>query len=122
MAGPGFIAATSVAARAGGDLSRSLSLMAIVVLVMALTYLALISAARISRELGATGQSVLTRMLGVALAGLAVQFVIDGVRTATGEPTGAAMHSRRQVGSALPTPCAPTRPIVAAVADRGGRG
>lgn len=85
MAGPGSIAATMLlAARAGGDAVALMSLMAIVALVMALTYLALISAARISRVLGATGQSVLTRMLGVVLAALAVQFVIDGVRTVTG--------------------------------------
>ena len=52
-----------------------------VALVMVLTYLALLAAERIARVLGATGQSVLTRMLGVVLAALAVQFVIDGVRT-----------------------------------------
>jgi multiple antibiotic resistance protein len=85
MAGPGSIAATMLlAARAGGDAVALMSLMAIVALVMAVTYLALIAAARISRVLGATGQSVLTRMLGVVLAALAVQFVIDGVRTVTG--------------------------------------
>ena len=84
-AGPGSIAATMLlAARAGGDAVALISLMAIVALVMALTYLALVAAARISRVLGATGQSVLSRMLGVVLAALAVQFVIDGVRTVTG--------------------------------------
>ena len=36
---------------------------------------------RVSRLLGTTGNVVLTRMLGVVLAALAVQFVINGVLT-----------------------------------------
>jgi multiple antibiotic resistance protein len=35
-------------------------------------------AERVSRLLGTTGNVVLTRLLGVILAALAVQFVIDG--------------------------------------------
>ena len=37
-------------------------------------------AERIDRILGQTGRSILTRLLGVILAALAVQFVADGVR------------------------------------------
>ncbi|MFN7320909.1 MAG: MarC family protein, partial [Methylobacterium sp.] len=35
---------------------------------------------RLSKLLGVTGNLVLTRLLGVILAALAVQFVIDGVK------------------------------------------
>ncbi len=82
MAGPGSITATMLlAGRAGGDWGELAGLMAIVVLTMALCYLTLLAAERVSSWLGTTGKIVLTRMLGVVLAALAVQFVIDGVTT-----------------------------------------
>ena len=34
---------------------------------------------RISRALGVTGRAVSTRMLGIILAALAVQFMVDGI-------------------------------------------
>ncbi|HYA72361.1 MAG TPA: MarC family protein [Roseiarcus sp.] len=79
MAGPGSITATMLlAGRAGGDWISLAGLMAIVALVMAATFAVFLAAERVSRLLGTTGNVVLTRMLGVVLAALAVQFVIDG--------------------------------------------
>ena len=48
---------------------------------MLLCYVTFLMAERVSRLLGTTGNLVLTRMLGVVLAALAVQFVINGVLT-----------------------------------------
>jgi multiple antibiotic resistance protein len=80
MAGPGSITATMLlAGRAGGDWISLAGLMAIVALVMAATFAIFLAAERVSRLLGTTGNVVLTRMLGVVLAALAVQFVVDGV-------------------------------------------
>src|SRR5205085_5515485 len=83
MAGPGAITATVLlAGRAGGDPMRVAALVAIIATIMALCLLVFIAAGRIERLLGATGNTVLSRLLGVLLAAMAVQFVIDGVRAA----------------------------------------
>ena len=82
IAGPGSITATMLlAGRAGADWAELTGLMAIVALAIGLCYLTLLAAERVSSLLGTTGKVVLTRMLGVVLAALAVQFVIDGVTT-----------------------------------------
>ena len=50
--------------------------------VLALCLVVFLLAARLARLIGPTGNVVLSRLLGVLLAALAVQFVIDGVRAA----------------------------------------
>ncbi len=81
LAGPGAITATVLlAGRADGNLLLVGLLIAVVVLVAVACFVAFIFAARISRLLGMTGNIVLSRLLGVLLAALAVQFVIDGIR------------------------------------------
>lgn len=81
MAGPGAIAATLLhAGRTEGDPVRFGLLLAIIALVAGACYLAFLFAEQIDRLLGRTGNLVLTRLLGVILAALAVQFVIDGVK------------------------------------------
>ncbi|TJW81837.1 MAG: MarC family protein, partial [Mesorhizobium sp.] len=47
---------------------------------LVITYLVFVLAEGIDRILGQTGRSILTRLLGVILAALAVQFVADGVK------------------------------------------
>jgi len=80
IAGPGAITVTMLlAGRASGDWAMLLGLMAVIALVMAITFVSLLMSERISRLLGVTGNSVMTRMFGLILAAMAVQFVIDGV-------------------------------------------
>jgi multiple antibiotic resistance protein len=82
MAGPGAITATVLlAGRADGDLMLLGLLLAVIVFVCAACFVAFSLARRISRLLGITGNIVLSRLLGVLLAALAVQFVVDGIRT-----------------------------------------
>jgi multiple antibiotic resistance protein len=79
-AGPGAIAATILlAGRTQGEPVQLLVLMAVIAFVM-VSCLLVFLADRISTWLGVTGNIVLSRLLGVILAALAVQFVIDGVR------------------------------------------
>jgi multiple antibiotic resistance protein len=81
MAGPGAITATVLlAGRAAGDPMRLGVLFGVIVLICAACLAAFLAANRIGRLLGITGNVVLTRLLGVLLAALAVQFVIDGIR------------------------------------------
>ena len=56
------------------------ALVGIILVCLLLTYLVFILAERIDRFLGQTGRSILTRLLGVILAALAVQFVADGIK------------------------------------------
>jgi len=80
MAGPGSITATMLlAGRAAGDWRELAGLMTVIALIMLLCYATFLAAERVSGLLGTTGNLVLTRMLGVILAALAVQFAINGV-------------------------------------------
>ena len=81
MAGPGAITATVLlAGHAHGDWFLIAVLLGVVALVAACCIAAFFFAERIGGLLGMTGNIVLSRLLGVLLAALAVQYVVDGVR------------------------------------------
>ena len=83
MAGPGAITATVLLA--GQAVGRPVfigMLIAVIAAVCALTAAVFYFAARVARFLGVAGNIVLSRLLGVLLAALAVQYVIDGVKAA----------------------------------------
>src|ERR1700733_14524259 len=83
MAGPGAITATVLlAGRAGGDPARLAILLAVIAIVLTICVMVFALSAPIAKLLGTTANSVLSRLLGVLLAALAVQYVIDGVRVA----------------------------------------
>ena len=80
MAGPGAITAMILlAGRADGRVDYLVSLYAVAALVMVACCLCFLMAEKISKLMGITGRAVMTRLLGIILAALAVQFVIDGV-------------------------------------------
>jgi len=85
IAGPGAITAMILlAGKTGGQVDLYVALFVVTALVMLTIFLAFLGAERISRVLGVTGRAVSTRMLGIVLAALAVQFMIDGVMQLAG--------------------------------------
>jgi multiple antibiotic resistance protein len=82
IAGPGAIGATILlVANAEADRMR----IAVVILVMLgallLTFLLMLVATQVQKLLGVTGLHVVSRIVGVLLAALAVQFILDGIGT-----------------------------------------
>ena len=85
MAGPGAITAMILlAGRADGRVDHLAALFGVAFLVMFACYLCFLMAEGISRVMGVTGRAVITRLLGIILAALAVQFVIDGLSALLG--------------------------------------
>jgi len=79
LAGPGGI--TTVLLFTGSSAGQVALFMVVLLVVLLLTLGSLLLAPRVMRLLGETGANVLSRVLGVLLAALAVQFVIDGLQS-----------------------------------------
>jgi multiple antibiotic resistance protein len=83
IAGPGAISATILLASPEGLFSIGwFEIVAALIAILALCYLAMLVAIPIQRLLGITGLAVVSRVVGVLLAALAMQFLIDGLKTA----------------------------------------
>jgi multiple antibiotic resistance protein len=81
IAGPGALASVMILAGEARTYSGGLALvLGMAGVVLLLVYAALRLGEGLSRLLGQTGVNVVTRVLGVLLAALAVQYVADGVR------------------------------------------
>jgi multiple antibiotic resistance protein len=81
IAGPGSIASVMLLMARNDGLERSLVVLAAMGLNLLLTLIALLAAGSLMRILGQKIEAVITRLLGVLLAALAVQFVIDGLQS-----------------------------------------
>ena len=80
IAGPGAISAVILLrANAQGEHMQELAIVFALFLVMLMTVVLLLTATQVQRVLGATGLNVITRIMGVILSALAVQFVFDGL-------------------------------------------
>jgi multiple antibiotic resistance protein len=80
IAGPGSIASVMLLMSQNQGVERASIILSALGAVLVLTLLALLAAGPIMRVLGQQAEAVITRLLGVLLAALAAQFVIDGLR------------------------------------------
>jgi len=83
IAGPGAITTVLLYTGGAGPV-ETLAFLTVLAGVLLLTLLALLVAPRLVDLFGRYGANVLARVLGVLLAALAVQFVLDGVRESFG--------------------------------------
>lgn len=81
LAGPGAISAVILLTTGARTDLEFWGVLLAVVIILFLAWLTLLVAIPIQRLLGVTGLSVVSRVVGILLAALAVQFVFDGVRT-----------------------------------------
>lgn len=80
LAGPGAISTVMVHSAGATTLIATTALYLSIALTAWLSYLTLASATRVERRLGQTGMRILTRLMGLVLCAIAVQFVVDGIR------------------------------------------
>lgn len=79
IAGPGSIASVMLLMARSDGLDESLMVLGALALVLVATLVALLLAGPLLRLLGHKVEAMITRILGVILAALAAQFVIDGI-------------------------------------------
>ena len=84
IAGPGSIASAMLMMARTNGLQPSLVVLGALAAVLLLTLIALLAAGPLMKLLGYKVEAMITRILGVLLAALAVQFVIDGVKASIG--------------------------------------
>ena len=81
LAGPGTMGATILLMSDVKDsVSHQLIVVGAIMAILLITLAALLSASKLQKLLGVTGMHVVGRVMGVLLAALAVQFILDGIR------------------------------------------
>jgi multiple antibiotic resistance protein len=80
IAGPGALTTMILLTSQNGDAASVVGINVVMLAVLGLTYLSFRVSHILARALGPTGIVVLTRLFGILLAALSVQFVLDGLR------------------------------------------
>ena len=80
IAGPGAMTTVVLLMQqTAGDVTAQAMTIAILAVVLGLVLISLLAAVKLVRMIGVTGTNVITRVLGLILGALAVQYVVDGV-------------------------------------------
>ena len=80
IAGPGSIASAMLLVSRADDLPATLTVLAAMTAVILITMVSLLAAGPLMKLIGFKIEAMITRILGVILAALAAQFVIDGIK------------------------------------------
>ncbi|MBW3098243.1 MarC family protein [Pseudohoeflea coraliihabitans] len=80
IAGPGAISATILLAGTFASPLDRIGLIGVLIAAGLVLFGSLVISDRLDKMLGNTGRAILTRLLGVLLAALSVQFVVDGLK------------------------------------------
>lgn len=94
VSGPGAITTVMVLAGEARGVPSMIVLLAAIVIAIATVWLMMRHAARIGRLLGASGLNITTRLMGLILATVAVQFVIHGIESVLPEVLAHATAAR----------------------------
>ncbi|MCC6681495.1 MAG: NAAT family transporter [Phycisphaeraceae bacterium] len=82
LSGPAALAVVATLSAQADDWSRSAALYGAIVVTGLTCYLTLRAAEPLFKLLGRAGVAVFSRVLGILLAGISVQFILDGLRAA----------------------------------------
>jgi multiple antibiotic resistance protein len=80
LAGPGAISTAMVLAGQSKSVVTTVAVYAAIALTAYISYLTLAAASLVERRLGQTGMRILTRLMGLVLCAIAVQFIVDGIK------------------------------------------
>ena len=80
LAGPGAISTVMVLALGSKSWVTTVAVYVSIALTAYVSYLTLAAASVVERRLGRTGMRILTRLMGLVLCAIAVQFIVDGIR------------------------------------------
>jgi multiple antibiotic resistance protein len=80
LAGPGAISTVMVLALGSKSWLTTAALYGSIALTAVVSFVTLAAASLVERRLGQTGMRILTRLMGLVLLAIAVQFVVDGVK------------------------------------------
>lgn len=80
LAGPGAISTVMVLALTVKSPAATAAIYVSILLTAAISFLVLAAATMVERRLGQTGMRILTRLMGLVLCAIAVQFILDGIK------------------------------------------
>ena len=80
ICGPGAITSSIVFWEDAGGVTEKIILIGIIFIIILLTWIVLVSAGRIMKELGETGNKILMRLMGLIVMVIAVEFFFAGLR------------------------------------------